>query len=132
MVSDPTNVAKKTMFMQNSFPYLEVYRPFIVRAREKRWKATIAHRFADILHIKTGKLTRVFTCNINDLYSQCDGLLSENIVNVHGTISKAGCEGCGTEVADYDEFCDEVKSNIKDIYNIDVEAPSESIPIKCK
>ena len=132
MKSDTTYVVEISMFKQNPLTYFEVHRLFILGAQEKRWKATIAHRFAEILHRKTGKLTRVFTQNIDGLYSQCDGIPSEKIVNVYGTLSKTGCEGCGAEVANFDEFCDEMKSSIKDIYNVDMEAPSKSSPIKCE
>ena len=50
---------------KNQFPYLEVRKPFILGTREETWKATIAHRFAELLHTKTNKLTRVYTQNID-------------------------------------------------------------------
>ena len=61
MSLDPTYVVEKNMFLANSFPYLEVRRTFILGTESKKWKATIAHRFAELLHTKTGKLTRVYT-----------------------------------------------------------------------
>jgi len=52
-------------------------------------------------------------------------------VNVHGTISEAQCEACGTNM-DFDNFCDQVESKIKDIYNLDgKESPAKSTPILC-
>lgn len=41
MKMDPTYVVEKGMFMQNSFPYLEVRRPFILGVRDRKWKPTI-------------------------------------------------------------------------------------------
>mmetsp|Transcript_28797 Transcript_28797/g.41243 ORF Transcript_28797/g.41243 Transcript_28797/m.41243 type:complete len:140 (+) Transcript_28797:24-443(+) len=65
MRKDPTAVVEKSMFMRNSLPYLEVRRPFILGTREKKWKATLAHRFVELLHKNTGKLTRLYTQNID-------------------------------------------------------------------
>ena len=130
METDPTYVVEKSMFMQNSFPYLEVRRPFILGTRQRIWKATIAHRFAELLHTKTGKLTRVYTQNIDGLYQQCTGIPVEKVVNVHGTLGAAACEACGNP-ADFDEFCNSVRENIKDIYQEDINAPRESTPVTC-
>jgi NAD-dependent SIR2 family protein deacetylase len=99
--------------------------------RDRTWKATIAHRFAELLEVKTNKLTRIYTQNIDGLDRQCERLTPEKIVSVHGTISQAACEGCG-HAADFDQFCDDVRSNIKDIYNQDPQAPAESAPILCR
>jgi len=118
------------MFMRNPFPYLEVRRPFILGTAEKRWKATLAHRFAELLHKHTGKLSRIFTQNIDGLHEQCSEIPSEKIVAVHGTIGKAACEACGAKV-DFNKFCNDVRRQIKDIYNIDQSAPKESTLIKC-
>jgi NAD+-dependent protein deacetylase sirtuin 2 len=131
MTRDPTNVVNWEIFRDNSFPYLEVRRPFILGTRNHQWKATIAHRFAELLQTKTQtKLTRVYTQNIDGLQHQCDELPLEKIVNVHGTISEASCEGCGHDM-NFDAFCDKVQSNIKDIYAMDSTAPSDSTPIVC-
>jgi NAD-dependent SIR2 family protein deacetylase len=54
----------------------------------------------------------------------------EKVVAVHGSIGMASCESCGSSV-NFDQFCDDVKRNIKDIYNQDQEAPTESSPILC-
>jgi NAD-dependent deacetylase sirtuin 2 len=131
MRADPTYVVEKQMFLSNSFPYLEVRRPFILGTREHRWKATLGHRFIELLHIKTNKLTRVYTQNIDGLDHQCSAIPKEKIVNVHGTISQASCEHCGCDVP-FDDFCDLVQSSIKDIYGIDENAPLESSPILCQ
>jgi len=130
MKIDPTHVVNWDMFKNNAFPYLEVRRPFILGTRNRQWKATIAHRFAELLHKKTEKLTRVYTCNIDGLYGQCNSIPNEKIVNVHGSLDKISCEGCGRGM-DYDEFCNTVAKNIKDIYGIDPSAPKESSPVLC-
>jgi NAD-dependent deacetylase sirtuin 2 len=131
MKSDPTYVVEKQMFLSNAFPYLEVRRPFILGTREQKWKATIAHRFTELLHTKTSKLTRIYTQNIDGLDYQCTSIPKEKIINVHGTISEVSCEVCGTDM-DTDEFCNSVQSSIKDIYGSDDQAPNESSPILCK
>ena len=132
MEQDPTNVVNWHIFQHNSFPYLEVRRPFILGTRNRKWKATIAHRFFELLHLKTNnKLTRIYTQNIDGLQRQCQGIPTEKIVNVHGTISEAQCEACEANM-DFDVFCDQVESNIKDIYNVDEnKAPKKSTPILC-
>jgi len=129
MQMDPTYVVERGIFMKNSFPYMEVRRPFILGVREKKWKPTIAHHFASLLHSKTGKLTRVYTQNIDGL-THATNLPDDKIVSVHGTINKASCETCGTDM-DFGAFCDEVKQKIKDIYNPQ-NGPKESEPINCK
>lgn len=131
MEMDPTYVVTWDIFQQNPFPYLEVRRPFILGTQKRQWKATIAHRFAELLHKKTNKLTRVYTQNIDGLDRQCDLIPDDKVVSVHGSISKASCEGCGAEM-DFDEFCGEVSKNIKDIYKVDPDAPEESTPVFCR
>ena len=130
MAMDPTYVVSWDIFSQNAFPYLEVRRPFILGTAERKWKATLAHRFAELLHTKTGKLTRVYTQNIDGLDRQCQGLSADKIVPVHGSISRVACEGCQTPM-DFDRFCELVRSNIKDIYKVDALAPATSSPIPC-
>lgn len=127
---DPTEVVAWSMFAQNSFPYLEVRRPFILGTHQNQWKATIGHRFMELLHVKAKTLTRIYTQNIDGLDFQCDKIPCEKIIPVHGTICEASCEGCGTEM-NYDVFCDMVRTNIKDIYDADSAAPTESKPIIC-
>lgn len=130
MSMDPTYVVSWDIFSRNAFPYLEVRRPFILGTAESKWKATLAHRFTELLHVKTGKLTRVYTQNIDGLDRQCKQLPSDKVVPVHGTLSRAACEGCNTPM-EFESFCEQVKSNIKDIYKIDPDAPAESTPIPC-
>lgn len=130
METDPTSVVYKDMFLQNSFPYMEVRRPFILGTQKQKWKATIAHRFMELLHEKTDKLTRIYTQNIDGLDHQCKKIPKEKIINVHGTLSEVACENCSEEM-DFDDFCNKVSHNIKDIYGIDENAPSESTPIVC-
>eukprot|EP00547_Thalassionema_nitzschioides_P018890 CAMPEP_0194239762 /NCGR_PEP_ID=MMETSP0158-20130606/6130_1 /TAXON_ID=33649 /ORGANISM="Thalassionema nitzschioides, Strain L26-B" /LENGTH=349 /DNA_ID=CAMNT_0038974313 /DNA_START=57 /DNA_END=1106 /DNA_ORIENTATION=+ len=131
MEMDPSFVVEKSMFFQNAFPYLEVRRPFILGTQELKWKATIAHRFIELLHTKTAKLTRHYTQNIDGLISQCAELPSKKTVDVHGTTCEVCCENCGADV-DFSDFCNEVRSKIKDIYRQDNNAPTESSPIQCK
>ncbi|CAB9512163.1 dependent histone deacetylase SIR2 [Seminavis robusta] len=129
MKHEPMAVVTWEMFEQNSFPYMEVRRPFILGTKNHQWKATIAHRFFELLHVKTNKLTRIFTQNIDGLDHQCKKIPTEKIVNVHGSISSASCEGCGTKM-DFVKFCEAVETNIKDIYNPE-SGPKESTPILC-
>ena len=130
MAANPTAVVMKEMFFANAFPYLEVRRPFILGTQERKWRATLSHRFVELLHRRTNKLTRLFTQNIDGLDFQCDSVPAEKIVAVHGSIGRVACEGCGAPV-DFDAFCAEVRASIKDLYGIDEAAPAESRPIPC-
>lgn len=129
MRRDPISVVLREMFFANAFPYLEVRRPFILGTQEHKWKATLSHRFVELLHQRTGKLTRLYTQNIDGLDYQCN-LPADKLVPVHGSIGRVACEGCGAPV-DFDDFCASVRTQIKDIYNVDGAAPSESSPIPC-
>ena len=130
MRADPTAVVMWDMFRVNQFPYLEVRRPFILGTNNHQWKATIAHRFFELLHTKSQKLTRIYTQNIDGLDSQCTNIPKDKIVNVHGSLSEVSCEGCGAEM-EFDDFCQEVQTNIKDIYNETPNGPQESKQIVC-
>jgi NAD-dependent SIR2 family protein deacetylase len=128
---DPTYVVSWEIFSRNSFPYLEVRRPFILGTAAKQWKATIAHRFVELLEQNLpAKLTRLYTQNIDGLHQQCTGLPADKIVPVHGTLSRVACEGCGTPM-DGNVFCEQVRTRIKDIYHMDRTAPATSSPILC-
>ena len=81
---DPTLALDKGMFLENPLPMLETKRSFILGVQEKRWKATLAHRFVELLHTKLGKLTRLYTQNIDGLELQTN-LPKEKVVPVHGT-----------------------------------------------
>lgn len=129
MEMDPTYVVSWDVFQNNAFPYLEVRRPFILGTQKQQWKATIAHRFAELLHTKTNKLTRIYTQNIDGLDRQCSDIPVDKFVNVHGSIAQVSCEGCGTDM-DLNDFCEQVQSKIKDIYHPD-QGPSKSTPILC-
>lgn len=61
--SDPTFALDQTLFTKNPLPCLELNREFILGTRDQRWKATLAHRFVELLHAKTGKLARLYTQN---------------------------------------------------------------------
>jgi len=130
MAADPTYVVEKSMFMANAYPYLEVRRPFILGSAVGQWKPTIAHHFASLLHARTGKLTRLYTQNIDGLDDQV-GLPTEYIVPVHGSIRRSACEMCGA-AGDHSRFVDMVRANIKDLYGVDPDAPSESSPVRCE
>ena len=129
MKRDPIAVVMREMFFANAFPYLEVRRPFILGTQERKWKATLSHRFVELLHKKTGKLMRLYTQNIDGLDFQCD-IPADKVVPVHGSIGRVACEGCGAPV-EFDTFCDAVRSSIKDIYAADPAAPQDSTPIAC-
>ena len=131
MNADPTYVVERGMFRENQYPYLEVRRPFILGTQEQKWKATLAHRFLEVLHQRTGKLTRLYTQNIDGLDFQCESIPASKIVPVHGTIGKAGCEACGADT-DFGAFCALVRANIKDLYRMDPAAPAESSPVTCE
>ena len=126
---DPTLALDKGMFLENPLPMLETKRSFILGTYEKKWKATLAHRFVELLHTKLGKLTRLYTQNIDGLELQTQ-LPKEKVVPVHGTMGAAACEQCGHEV-DFDEFCTKIRTQIKDISGQDVDAPAQSTPIIC-
>ena len=127
---DPTMALDKGMFLRNPLPMLELKREFILGVQTKKWKATLAHRFVELLHTKLGKLTRLYTQNIDGLELQTS-IPKDKIVNVHGSMGAAACELCETEV-DFDEFCDKISSNIKDITGRDENAPTTSTPITCE
>lgn len=130
---DPSAVFDKHLFLQNPLPCLECKRPFILGTQQKKWKATLAHRFIELLHVKTGKLTRLYTQNIDGLERQCDKLPKSFVVPVHGSMNRIACElpHCQAEM-DYDEFCELMTTQIKDITGCDDGAPESSTPIKCK
>ena len=123
--------AQKGLFLQNPLPMLELKRDFILGTHESRWKATLAHRFVELLHTKLGKLTRLYTQNIDGLELQCKGLPQEKVVNVHGSMGCAAFELCEAEV-DFNEFCAKIRSSVKDITGEVVDAPSQSSPITCE
>jgi NAD+-dependent protein deacetylase sirtuin 2 len=129
--ADPTVSLQQDMFLQNPYPCLELQREFILGTREQRWKATLAHRFIELLHEKTGKLVRHYTQNIDGLEDQCIKLPREKVIAVHGSMDRAECARCQSE-ADFDEFCNAVQRQIKDLSGKDLTAPKESTPIVCK
>eukprot|EP00283_Hemiselmis_rufescens_P024777 CAMPEP_0173438130 /NCGR_PEP_ID=MMETSP1357-20121228/19491_1 /TAXON_ID=77926 /ORGANISM="Hemiselmis rufescens, Strain PCC563" /LENGTH=276 /DNA_ID=CAMNT_0014403387 /DNA_START=52 /DNA_END=879 /DNA_ORIENTATION=+ len=125
---EPMYVVDKGVFTNNAFPYLEVRRPFILGSIQRKWKPTVAHWFARLLH-EHGKLVSVYTQNIDGLDYHV-GLPDEYIVPVHGSIGRVQCEACGA-LHDAAEFAKKVETNIKDIYDMDPNAPAESTEIPC-
>jgi NAD-dependent deacetylase sirtuin 2 len=128
---DPTLALDKGMFLRNPLPMLELKRDFILGTQESRWKATLAHRFVELLHSKLGKLTRWYTQNIDGLEMQCKTLPKEKVVPVHGSMGQAACEYCEAPV-DFDEFCSHIRGSVKDITGCDIDAPRESTPVVCE
>lgn len=128
--ADPTYALEQGLFIQNPLPCLEIIRPFIMGTQKEQWKATIAHRFVELLHHKTHKLTRLYTQNIDGLEGQCHLLPREKVVAVHGSMDRAECALCHT-TTDYNDFCKLVQENIKDITGQDPAAPKSSTLIPC-
>lgn len=128
---DPTVSLQQDMFLQNPLPCLELQREFILGTRDQRWKATLGHRFVELLHEKTGKLVRHYTQNIDGLEDQCTKLPRDKVIAVHGSMDRAECARCLSET-DFHEFCDKVQTQIKDLSGKDQSAPVESTSIECK
>ena len=80
-------------------------------------------------HQRIGKLTRLYTQNIDGL-TTVRGTPLEKIVAVHGSIGRVACEG--VRAVRLFRLCAQVRCNIKDIYKQDADAPSESSPIACE
>ena len=129
MCRDPTMVVSWELFKDNQFPYLEVRRPFILGVGAGTWKATAAHYFAKVCEDK-GLLVKLLTQNIDGLDYQT-GIPDAQIVPVHGSLGRAACEFCSAEV-DFATFQEAVRTQIKDIYSEDEDAPAESTPILCE
>jgi len=127
---DPTVALNLHLFLENPLPCLELNRPFILGTRDQKWKATLGHRFVELLYVKTGKLTRMYTQNIDGLEGQCEQLPREKVIAVHGSMNEAECARCGS-VSDFQEFCTLLERNIKDITGEDLHAPKESQGIAC-
>jgi len=128
--ADPTAALEQGLFLENPFPCLELKRDFILGTHQRRWKATIAHRFVELLH-KKGKLARLYTQNIDGLEDQCVELPVEKVVNVHGSMDRAECASCGAS-SNFDDFCSAIQTRIKDLKGEDPLAPKESLPIRCQ
>lgn len=127
---DPSFALDQHLFLDNPLPLLETKRDFILGTYEQRWKATLAHRFVELLYAKTGKLVRLYTQNIDGLEDQCSQLPQEKVIAVHGTMDRAECARCKTR-ASFVDFCNKVRNQIKDISQKDLCAPSVSTPIAC-
>jgi len=135
--SDPSYSLDQHLFMENPLPCLEVNREFILGVRERKWKATLAHRFMEFLRTKAknkegeGKLVRLYTQNIDGLEDQCEGIGHQRRIAVHGSMDEAECATCGASL-NFDIFCNKVRYQIKDILGKDPTAPKESTPIVCE
>lgn len=124
-----SRVVSWDLFKENPIPYMEVRRPFIIGTQEKKWKMTIGHYFAKLLHDRK-LLNRVYTQNIDGLDYQ-SGVPRSHIIPVHGSIGHCKCEFCGKD-ENMEYFVRQLKANTKDIYNIDPSAPKKSSPIMCR
>jgi NAD+-dependent protein deacetylase sirtuin 2 len=111
--ADPSYALDQHLFLENPLPCLEVNREFVLGVYEQRWKATLAHRFVELLHAKTGKLCRLYTQNIDGLEDQCHLLPHSKRIAVHGSMDEACCAKCGT-IMPMDQFCHEMRTKIKD------------------
>jgi NAD-dependent SIR2 family protein deacetylase len=127
---DPSTALDQHLFLENPLPCLESQREFILGTRAQRWKATLAHRFVELLHSKTGKLARLYTQNIDGLEDQCTQLPQDKVIAVHGSMDRAECARCASRM-DFGQFCDLVQEQIKDLTGKDSNAPTESTPIAC-
>jgi len=138
---NPSAVLTWDLFRENSLPYLEVMRPFILATSEQKYKSTVCHQFAELLHTNTGKLRRVYTNNVDGLdFRYCSGsggrLPASKILPINGSLAQAQCEGCGAP-ANYERFCESVRQQIKNVVSSssekdDAAAPTESTHICCK
>lgn len=141
----PTLVVDYDLFRTNQFPYLEVRRNLILGIAEKKWKPTLGHALMRQFH-QHHQLRRIYTQNIDGIdhqlnldrirtswYSKTKEDNLDLIINVHGTLHKIECENCKDTSYTLDEFCDQVRTKIKNIYDEnDPIAPKESSKIYCK
>jgi NAD-dependent SIR2 family protein deacetylase len=123
MGTHPNYVMSKGLFEENPRPYMEVKRPFILGAAERKWKPTLFHWLQRLCESK-GKLLRVYTQNIDNL-DGCTGLPQKKVLPVHGTMGTASCGACGHGVG-IREFADLVRTRVKDVTGTDPGAPAET------
>ena len=131
MKMDPSRSLDQHLFLENPLPMLELQRAFILGTHRQQWKATLAHRFVELLHAKTGKLARLYTQNIDGLEDQCTQLPRDKVIAVHGSMDRAECARCESP-GDFDDFCHKVQTQIKDLSGQDPNAPAESTAIECR
>lgn len=128
MYAVPTYALSQELFMENPLPFLEVKRPFILGTHAKSWKPTLFHFLARLFYDKQ-MLRHVFTQNIDGL-DYCSSIPDEYITSVHGSMAKISCEACGAPT-NYDQFCEHVKNNVRDIHNNPSTGPDVSTPMVC-
>jgi NAD-dependent SIR2 family protein deacetylase len=129
--ADPTAVFDLQLFKDNPLPLLEVNRPFILGVAQQQWKATLAHRFVELLHTKTDKLVRWYTQNIDGLEDQCTQLPRDKVVCVHGSMDRVHCTNCTYTQDSLVDFAPLVQRCIKDVTGADPTAPRQSTPLTC-
>jgi len=134
MARDPVEVVTWDLFKENQLPYLEVRRPFMLGVLGDQntggevYRPTLAHFVMRVAHDKR-LLRRVYTQNIDGLDFKT-GIPHHLLVPVHGSLGRVVCEGCKAPYPS-PAFCDRLREQIKDIYNIDPAAPPSSSPIPC-
>jgi NAD-dependent SIR2 family protein deacetylase len=132
---NPSFSLDQHLFLENPLPCLEVNREFILGVQDRKWKATLAHRFIEFLQTKLnggkGKLVRLYTQNIDGLEDQCPGIGHQLRIAVHGSMDEAECANCHAKM-DFNHFCELVRRQIKDITGQDPSAPKESRAIICE
>ena len=135
IADDPSYSLDQHLFLENPLPCLEVNREFILGVKDRKWKATLAHRFVERLRTKfndgKGKLVRIYTQNIDGLEDQCEGITHARRIAVHGSMDEAHCAVCDAPM-EFSKFCEKVRTQIKDIKGEDPSAPKESTPIQCE
>ena len=129
-LSTPEAVFSADLFFRNPLPYFEVKRPLLLGVQANAYQPTLFHRLLELLASKTGKHKRVFSQNIDGLEFNCGGLPASLIRNPHGRMNVAKCDACGRGML-FDDFCEKVRTQIKDIYGDDPSAPRCSTKIEC-
>eukprot|EP00934_Nitzschia_sp_Nitz4_P004533 Nitzschia sp. Nitz4//scaffold143_size57137//37508//39165//NITZ4_006517-RA/size57137-processed-gene-0.20-mRNA-1//-1//CDS//3329536455//4523//frame0 len=135
---DPSYSLDQRLFLENPLPCLEVIREFVLGVQQRKWKATLAHRFVELLQTKTrtnensSKLTRLYTQNIDGLEDQCPGLPHSQRIAVHGSMDEAICDICKAKM-EVSEFSDLLEKQVRDIlmYPDKESSPIQSTPIRC-
>jgi len=115
------------LWCQTQLPLLESHRELIIGTPKQAWKPTLAHWFFAFL-AEEGLLRRLYTQNIDGLEHRV-GIPGERIVNVHGTMAKAFCTSCSSDV-DIAAFGRSVEADIKDVWGA-TPGPASSTPIPC-
>ena len=82
------------------------------------------------LYVPISPSTPSTSLRLKPVEDQCTNLPRDKVIAVHGSMDRAACANCGEE-SDYAEFCERVRTQIKDLSGKDPSAPQESRPIIC-